>query len=299
MTEKICQHALKAIRVYMEKLIDLHTHSTASDGTDSPSQLIEKAKQAGLSAVALTDHDNTFGHAEAKKKADEVGIELIKGIEISTSYTKGEVHILGYWFNSEPSEDPNFIKTFTKLLDYRNTRNEKQFKKLAALNIHLSMDDVKEFMGNQILTRPHFALAMQKKGYVKDVYEAFKKYLGYSGVAYIEKERLTQREAIEILRETNAVTAFAHPYLTPCPDEDSRKQLIKNMTDYGLQAIETFYSTNSPKQTKQTKRYAKDFGLVCTGGSDYHGRVKPDIKLGTGKGKLQIPYSVLEELRAL
>ncbi len=290
---------VQASCIYMEKLIDLHTHSNASDGTDSPSNLIKKAKKCGLSAIALTDHDNICGIKEAQTKADELGIELVKGIELSTNFLRGEVHILGYWFHSEPLESEIFNKTLKKILDFRNTRNEKQFKKLASVNVYLSMDDVKEFMGNKLLTRPHFAQAMMKKGYVRNVQEAFKKYLGISGIAYVEKEILTQKEAIETLRETQAIVAFAHPYLTPCPNENVRRALIKTMVNYGLNAIETFYSTNSKYQTEQTKKYAKEFGLICTGGSDYHGKVKPDIQLGIGKGNLKIPYSILEELRSL
>ncbi len=283
----------------MEQYIDLHTHSTASDGTDSPEILIENAKKAHLSAIALTDHDTLNGLEQAEKKAKEIEIELIKGIEFSTDYARGEVHILGYWFHSDPTDNPNFNKALEKVRDYRSIRNEELFKKLSTVGVHLSVEEVAEFSENGMLCRPHFAQAMLKRGYVKDIKQAFARYLGYDGSAYIPKNKLSQRDAIEILRDSQAVVSFAHPFLTICKDEKERKALIKQLADYGLHAIETYYSINSQDQTQKTISYAKEFNLHLTGGSDYHGTVKPNIKLGVGKGGLRIPYCLLNPLKEI
>ncbi len=282
----------------MEKLIDLHTHSTASDGTDSPEALIEKAKAANLSAIALTDHDNFNGLEQAQAKADELGIELVKGVELSTDYNGGELHILGYWFD-DSNTDENLNKMLQRLLDYRNERNEELLKNLAKVNVHLTMDDVYEFVDSDLLCRPHFALAMLKKGYVKNLKEAFTLYLGDKGKAYTPKKKLEQKQAIEMLREAHALVSFAHPFLTMCSDEKERRKLIKNLKDYGLHAIEALYSVNTKNETAQSLMYAKEFNLACTGGSDYHGNVKPDIALGVGRGNLKIPYILLDELKQL
>ncbi len=281
----------------MDKLVDLHTHSTASDGTDTPSELIEKAKNIGLSAIALTDHDCFDGLEEASKKAEEVGIELIKGVEFSTEYKHGEVHILGYWLHSNPLENPSFKKVFERLLELRNERNEKLFKKLETLGMPIDKDEVLELTGNSMICRPHLARIMVKKKYVKNINIAFSKYLGMNGVAYVPKQKFTQQEAIDILRDSNAVVSFAHPYLTPCRDEKERKELIKSLADKGIHAIETYYSMNNDKQTTQTLAYTREFNLLPSGGSDYHGTLKPNISLGSGKGRLKIHYSILEDLR--
>ncbi len=286
----------------MQKIIDLHTHSTASDGTDTPTILIQNAKKAGLSALALTDHDNISGHEEAQKQAINEGIELIKGIEISSAHTRGEIHILGYWLNDVEIDVENNLslkKTLEKLVAYREQRNEELFIKLAKVGIHLEREDVeKHLIGEQkLICRPHFALAMLEKKYIKELKSGYMKYLGIDGLAYVEKQRLDQREAIETLRNSKALVSLAHPYLVLCKDEAHRKELIKKLADYGLQALETYYSLNSQKETSQSVRYCQEFGLEASCGSDYHGFVKPHIKLAVGKGGLRMDYSILEKLK--
>ncbi len=286
----------------MQKLIDLHTHSTSSDGTDSPTLLMQNAKKAGLSAIALTDHDCIEGVEEAEKQAAIEGIELIKGIEISTDHRKGEIHILGYWLGDTKIELENNIqlkKTFEKLIAFREQRNEDLFKKLASVGVYLEREDVEKHMaGQKLMCRPHFALAMLEKKYIKELRTGYLKYLGIDGSAYVQKEKLSHKEAIDILRSSKALVSVAHPYLIICKDEDERKNLLKKLTDLGLQGIESYYSLHSQKETSQCIRYCSEFGLEASCGSDYHGFVKPQIKLGIGKGSLRMDYSILEKLKA-
>ncbi len=285
----------------MQRLIDLHVHSTASDGTDSPVQLIQNAKKAGLCALALTDHDNINGLAEAEEQAKLEEIELIQGIEISTEHTRGEIHILGYWLNNSRVDLEKNIalkKTLEKLVAFREQRNEELFKKLAKVGVYLEKEDVeKHLSGQKLLCRPHFALAMQEKNYIKDLRSGYMNYLGVDGAAYVAKEKLSHKESIDILRNSNALVSIAHPFLIMCKDENERRNCIKKFTDLGLQGLETYYSMNSQQETAQSLKYCKEFGLEPTCGSDYHGYVKPHINLGIGKGSLRMDYSILEKLK--
>ncbi len=282
----------------MNNFIDLHTHSTSSDGTDTPKILIEKAKDLNLKAIALTDHDNFNGLVEARNRADELGIEFINGIELSADYIKGEVHILGYFFDKNPLEDKELMKNVEMLQEIRVQRNVKLFNALHNVGVNITEEDViEEMKGERLMCRPHFAKAMMRKGYVPDVQTAFDKYLAEEGSAYVPKETIAPETAIEILLKANAFVCLAHPFLIRCKTEEERKNLIKKLKDYGLHGIEAYYSTNSEEETALSLEYAREFNLITTGGSDYHGTVKPHISLGIGMGKLEIPYSVLEEMK--
>ncbi len=297
----------------MEMYIDLHTHSTCSDGTDNPKSLIQKAKKANLSAIAITDHDNFDALQLAQEEADLLGIELIKGIELSTSHIEGEVHILGYWLDQE-IDYKRLEPMALKLKSFVDQRNEELIKNLAKIGIHIEFEDlylllkktteidsshikdIEEYR-NSTIHLPYFALALVQKGHASDIRTAFTKYLGAKGLAYTKKENLKQEEAIELLRQNNAFVSFAHPYLTYARKEKDRKKLISELKDYGLQGIESYYSTNSKEQTAQSLMYAKEFDLAPTGGSDYHGDIKPHIALGSGMGGLKVPYSILDGIR--
>ncbi len=297
----------------MEKLIDLHTHTTASDGTDTPKAIVTLAKKIGLSAIAITDHDNFDGLIPAQEKAQEIGIELIKGIELSTQHIEGEVHILGYWIDKE-IDYKALAPMQARLKAFVDQRNEQLIKNFAKIGISISLDDMYKILKNAedseggeqkpiesyknaTIHLPYFALALVEKGHAPDVRTAFMKYLGGNGLAYAPKENLTQQEAIELLRQNNAFVSFAHPYLTYARKEKDRKALIATLKDYGLQGLESYYSTNSKEQTAQSLMYAKEYGIMPTGGSDYHGKIKPHINLGSGMGGLKISYSILDDIR--
>lgn len=282
----------------MPTYIDLHTHSTASDGTDTPTQLVEKAHALGLSAIALTDHDNVNGLPEAKQKADELGLEFIQGIELSADYIKGEIHILGYWWDKNPMEDQEFMKSIAMLQEIRTQRNLKLIHKLQEVGCYITEEDVlAEMKGERLMCRPHFAKAMLKKGYVPDMQTAFDKYLAEDGLAYIPKETIKPELAIEILIKAGAFVSIAHPHLIRCKTEEERKSLIKSLKDAGARGLEVLYSTDTEEQQRLSLAYAKEFSLHCTGGSDYHGTVKPHIALGRGTGELKIPYTFLEQIK--
>lgn len=284
----------------MHNFIDLHTHSSASDGTDTPSQLLEKAKKFGLKALALTDHDNFNGLEEASQKAQELGIEFIQGIELSADYIKGEIHIIGYWLESDknPTKDKELMDSVRMLQEIRTQRNRKLIQKLQEVGVLITEDDViEEMKGERLMCRPHFAKAMLKKGFVPDMQTAFDKYLAEDGLAYVPKETIEAVTAIEILLKANAFVVLAHPMLIRCKTEEERKALIKKLKDAGLQGIEVYYTSNSDADTRLTLKYAQEFDLIPTGGSDYHGSVKPKIELGCGHGGLRISYQVLEKIK--
>ncbi len=283
----------------MPNFIDLHTHSTASDGTDSPAKLIEKAHEIGLKAIALTDHDNFNGIEEARKKAEEIGIEFVAGIELSADYIKGEIHVLGYFFDKEPTEDEELMKNIAMLQEIRVQRNVKLFNKLHEVCVNITEEDViKEMKGERLMCRPHFAKAMVNRGYVPDVQTAFDKYLAEDGLAYVPKDTIAPETAIEILLKAKAFVCLAHPFLIRCKSEEERKNLIGKLAACGLHGIEAFYSLNTDEQNTKSLEYAKEFNLIPTGGSDYHGSVKPHIALGFGKdNNLAIDYKVLERMK--
>ncbi len=282
----------------MKNYIDLHTHSTASDGTMAPSELVEKACEIGLKAIALTDHDTFAGLKSARNRAEELDLELVNGIELSCDYIKGEIHILAYWFDKNPLHDEELMKNVAILQEIRVQRNVKLFNKLHEVGVNIAEEDViAEMKGERIMARPHFARAMMKKGYVPDVQSAFDKYLAEDGLAYVPKDTITPETAIEILLKANAFVSLAHPFLIRCKTEEERKTLISNLKDCGLHGIEAYYSLNSEEDTKLSLQYAKEFGLVPTGGSDYHGTNKPHIALGKGTGNLAVEYSVFENMK--
>ncbi len=283
----------------MKNCIDLHTHTTLSDGTDSPEELIEKAKLVGLRALALTDHDNFNGLVRARKKAMEEGIEFINGIELSADYIKGEVHILGYFFDKDPTEDEDLMREIARLQEIRRQRNVKLFEKLHEVGVCITEEDVLAQMKNErLMCRPHFAMALIQKGYAADMQEAFDKYLGDDGLAFVSKRTISPEETIEILKKAKAFVSLAHPFLIRCKNEEERRGLIERLASCGLHGIEVHYSENSEEETRLSLEYAKNFGLIPTGGSDYHGNNKLHIALGRGKGNLAIDYSVLEKMKA-
>lgn len=273
--------------------IDLHTHSTTSDGTDSPAELMVKARQIGLAAIALTDHDTMKGLAEAKAKAKELDIEFIRGCEISTRTDDGSMHILGLWLPEyyEPLE--SYLKN---LRDGRKRRNDLILEKLANHGIHLTMKEVRE-QAKGAIGRPHIASLMLKKGYVQNLHEAFDLWLGETGKAYAPKPVPQAEEAVKILSKSGASPILAHPLLHEHSPEwlDS---FVRRLKPLGLFGLEAWHSSHSPEQSEQIIKLAQKYDLAISGGSDYHGENKPDIQLGSGRnGNVQVPASVLDKLR--
>lgn len=274
-------------------LIDLHTHSTASDGTDFPAALIQKAAALGISALALTDHDTIAGLPEARLAAGKHNIEFIPGCEISSETREGRFHILGLWV---PEDSPPLHTFLATLRHARHQRNEKIIAKLQALGVDISMKELEE-IADATPGRPHIATLLKQKGIVANLEEAFEKWLGKGGCAYMPKEVATSEEAVEFLSSIGAMPVLAHPLLNPISHDDL-SALLGRLKERGLMALETWHSAQNTHQSRLLIELAKKYDLGLSGGSDYHGLAKPAISLGIGKNNLAISPDILTALKA-
>lgn len=268
----------------MQKFCDLHTHSYFSDGTDAPTQILKNATALGLSAVALTDHNTVAGLPEFLKAAKGTEILAVPGVEISTGYNGKELHIVGLFI------DPAVFEQVTDFISIINRRKEESNRKLIQnLNdagYKLYYEEIKEqHRGN--INRAVIAAEMLEKGYIREIKEAFKGLLSAKNGLYVPPERIPSFEAISFLRSVNAVPVLAHPFLNL--QEEELISFIQQAKPYGLAAMETQYSTYSPEITAAATEIANTYGLLASGGSDYHGTNKPDIELGIGRGFLAVP----------
>jgi predicted metal-dependent phosphoesterase TrpH len=272
--------------------IDLHMHSTASDGTDDPGALAGLAADAGLRAIALTDHDTTDGHAVCAAACEEAGVEFVPGIEISTDRgrPKGTLHILGYFVDGET---PALRAITRELREARNERNPEMVEKLNAIGIGVTMERVVELSGGSVVGRPHIAAAMIELGVVETIGEAFAKYIGRGGAAYVRRDSLSPGLAIEAIHAAGGVAVVAHPIQMACRDDDDLRETLRGLVEIGVDGVEAWHSDHDKVYRRHIQRLAGDFGLLVTGGSDYHGTRK-DIALGSQAA----PYAILEGLRA-
>ncbi|WP_320171605.1 PHP domain-containing protein [Maridesulfovibrio sp.] len=273
--------------------IDLHTHSTASDGTMTPAELVRAARDAGLSAIAVTDHDTIDGLPEALEAGVKAGVEVIPGCELSVQSETGALHIVGLWVDSYSY---TLKKAFDKIRDRRKSRNEGMVAKLRDLGFEISMEELLA-QGAGTIGRPHMARIMVDKGYVSSFDEAFVDYLGKKGRAYMPKDNISAEQAFELLHSTGATPILAHPFLLNNNEEKLEKE-IHRLKELGLEGIEVYYSSHTVEMTGFIKKMAKKYDLQPSGGSDFHGYVKPDIHLGKGAGNLFVHHSVLDGLKA-
>ena len=271
--------------------IDLHTHSTFSDGTFTPLQLVKYAEEKGLKAFALTDHDTTEGVKEAK--SIETNVEVISGVEISTRYDKKEIHIVGLYVNEN---DADLNKQLKYYREKRVTRNFEILEKLNSLGVNITIDDVKESCTGDVISRAHIAKALVSKGFVGYYTEAFDRYLGDNKCAYVPRETLNYEESMELITKAGGVPVLAHPLLYKMSDTNLENMMVK-LRQKGLKAVEVYYSTHSNSDTQHIMAMANRVGLIYSGGSDFHGATKPKIDMGTGMGKLAVPYEILEKIR--
>ena len=271
--------------------IDLHTHSTFSDGTFTPLQLVKYAEEKGLKAFALTDHDTTEGVKEAK--SIETNVEVISGVEISTRYDKKEIHIVGLYVNEN---DADLNKQLKYYREKRVTRNFEISEKLNSLGVNITIDDVKESCTGDVISRAHIAKALVSKGFVGSYTEAFDRYLGDNKCAYVPRETLNYEESMELITKAGGVPVLAHPLLYKMSDTNLENMMVK-LRQKGLKAVEVYYSTHSNSDTQHIMAMANRVGLIYSGGSDFHGATKPKIDMGTGMGKLAVPYEILEKIR--
>ena len=271
--------------------IDLHTHSTFSDGTFTPSQLVKYAEEKGLKAFALTDHDTTEGIKEAK--SIETNVEVISGVEISTRYDKKEIHIVGLYVNEN---DADLNKQLKYYREKRVTRNFEILEKLNSLGVNITIDDVRESCTGDVISRALIAKALVSKGFVGSYTEAFDRYLGDNKCAYVPRETLNYEESMELITKAGGVPVLAHPLLYKMSDTNLENMMVK-LRQKGLKAVEVYYSTHSNSDTQHVMAMANRVGLIYSGGSDFHGATKPKIDMGTGMGKLAVPYEILEKIR--
>ena len=278
------------------KYIDLHTHSICSDGTFTPSELAAHAAEKGLAAFALTDHDTTDGLAEAAAAAAEYGVEFVPGIEFSTEYQGHDIHIVG--LDIDPAEE----ELAAKLRSFRANRDVRNEEMLALLRtvggFTITMEDLKNAYGeNTVITRAHFGRWLFEHGCVKSISEAFDRYLGDGCPCFVEKKKTRPQTAVRLILGAGGIPVLAHPLLYHLSPEEL-EQLVRELKGYGLAALEAVYSSNIGMDESNMRRLARKMGLKISGGSDFHGKNKPLLELGSGRGNLKIPYEVLENLRA-
>lgn len=273
--------------------IDLHVHSTCSDGTYTPTELVEYAIKKKLSAFALTDHDTTAGLEEAFLAAND-RIEIIPGIELSTEYQGRDIHIVGLDFDYQSEEFQSRVRHFQ---DSRHLRNQKMIDLLKAQGFDISWDSMYALYGDSIWTRVHFAKYLVLHGYAADIRDAFNRYLGDTCPCYVPREKVTPLQAVRLIRRAGGIPILAHPLIYHLPEE-KLLQLVSELKEAGLIGIETLYSTHSPNDEQYVRRLARTNGLCISGGSDFHGENKPTIDLGCGKGNLKITYDILKQMRA-
>ncbi len=278
--------------------IDLHIHSTASDGTLTPSEILALAETLHLVAISLTDHDAVDGNRELLRKGIPHSIGFLTGIEISALPpslfpVSGSFHILGYGFNIE---DKALNKTLITLQDARKNRNPQIIRKLNALGIKVDLNQVRQFSGKCQLGRPHIAGYLVHKGFVGSINEAFDIYLSKGKAAYVEKFRLSCREAIKLILDAGGLPVLAHPYLIRLGKGVVFEELISELKSMGLKGIEIYYPEHPPESIRFYAQIAREYNLFITGGTDFHGDIKPEIKLGSGFGDLFVPYEIYENI---
>jgi len=276
--------------------VDLHLHSTFSDGSNTPTEIVEQAVAIGLTGIALTDHDTLAGTPEAAAAAAAHKLRFIGGTELSVEWKDQSMHMLVYFL------DPNGGPLEDRMEELRTSRHERNLQiaaKLQQLGLEIAIEEVQAESGGGVIGRPHFAGVMIRKGYVENVPEAFDRYLAAGRPAYTPRKRLTAEEAITLGRASRAVSVIAHPH-TLNLNADEFGQGFRELVSLGLGGIEAYYGEYTPAMRSRIVEICDGLGIVATGGSDYHGAYKPHLSIGTGKGDLRVPdhvFGLLEESR--
>ena len=273
--------------------VDLHLHSKASDGTESPTRVVEKAVASGLTAIALTDHDTLAGITEAVRAAQGTHLELIPGAELSLEYDGG-MHLLCLWL--QPGSGP-LQDRLEELRLGRNARNSEILAILSTHGIEITEDELAAESGGGAVGRPHIAALLQEKGHVPDIATAFDIWLARGRPAYVPRRRLQPAEGIRLARESGAVPILAHPHTLGINRADDMARLLHELKGYGLVGLESLCAGYHRHEREGYTDLAKRFGLTPSGGSDYHGAYKPGLAIGSGYGDLHVPETMLEELR--
>jgi len=282
-----------------ERLIDLHCHTTMSDGTLTPADIARLAKETGLSALAITDHDTTDAWPEFSATAAEIGLEPITGVELSTTAIlpngrQRRLDLLGYLF--DPAA-PSLAERLQRMRNARGRRNDQMIEKLREHGMEITLEEVAAQAGGRVVGRPHFARVLVNKGYVKDASQAFTKWLGDDAAGYVPRVNLSTEDAIGIVVAAGGKPVLAHPGEVHLDDQAWWDELLTRFKVAGLAGIEVNYAEHGPDKVKKFGDLAKKHELVATGGSDFHGDNRPGVRLGRGRGGLRISYAVLDALR--
>ncbi len=274
-------------------IVDLHVHSNKSDGSMTPTELVNYALEKGLSAFALTDHDTTDGIEEALKAAEGKPIEVIPGIEFSSEYNGKDIHIVGLYidYNSD-----FFKRRLTAFVNGRITRNKEMCKRLTEYGIPVTYEDLTSEFPDCVITRAHYAKYLLNHGYTKSLKEAFERYIGDNAPCFVPRKKITPMRAVEIILKAGGVPILAHPLLYGMSSARLDK-LVCELKEIGLAGLEAVYSTYSPSEERQMRSLAAKYELCISGGSDFHGNAKPGLDLATGYGKLFIPEEILTKIK--
>jgi predicted metal-dependent phosphoesterase TrpH len=276
--------------------IDLHAHTTASDGSLSPTELVQKAAGIGLLALAVTDHDTIGGLDEAGSEAARIGLDFVPGVELSVEDSGGRFHLLGYLFRPD---DPTLTETLIRIRTRRAERNEQIARLMQEMGLPVTMDDVRAEAGDgDVIARPHFAQAFVKKGVVSTYQEAFDRYLATGKPLYQPKEVLTPADAIALIHNAGGLAVMAHPALVPLSAENLATRVADLAENAGMDGLECYYSQHSPADTERFLALAARLNLLITGGSDFHGTPKPHVVLGKVVANGPAPAELLEKMRA-
>jgi predicted metal-dependent phosphoesterase TrpH len=275
--------------------VDLHLHTTASDGVLSPSEIVRYAKAKGLQAIAITDHDTVEGLSEGLLEGAKIGFEVIPGVEVSATHSPGSMHLLGFFFDHH---HPLINERLGYLQKARAERNPKIVERLNQLGIKINYEEVLKTSGGGQVGRPHFAQILLEKGYVSSFQEAFDRFLKIGAPAYVDKCRFTAKEAIHFIIEAQGIAVLAHPKTLNLKGYLELEKLLLQLIDQGLKGIEVYYPEHSALEMAQYKTLAEKYGLLMTGGTDYHGIDKNGLDIGTGRGDMKLPYSIVERLKA-
>lgn len=274
---------------------DLHMHTVHSDGTLTPTALVELAKKQGLSCVALTDHDTLSGVQEAQNAGSRVGVEVIAGVEISAICEPGTMHILGYFIDPKSKQ---LQEKLEEIQEARRQRNPMIIEKLRALGIEITLEEVERESGGDQVGRPHFAKVLVQKGRVKNFEEAFDQYLAKGCPAYVDKRKFTSRDSIRMIEEAGGIASLAHPK-TLNLDSKEFEQKLDELKSEGLKGLEVYSSCQNREESARFKKTADRLGLFATGGSDFHGANRPQVQLGWMGDGASISYDMIDRMKKL
>jgi hypothetical protein len=277
-------------------VIDLHTHTTFSDGSLTPAQLVEEAAAMGLSAVAVTDHDTVDGLPEALAAGERLGIEVVPGVEVNLEHDRVTMDMLGYFLAGPPSDE--LQRELVELRAYRDERNARMLERLAELEMPLHPADLAAAAENGAVGRPHIGEAMVRRGYVGSISEAFELYLRRGAPAWVDRRRLSLGRALKLLRASGALPVIAHPGIIRT-DAAGLNHIVREAARGGLAGLECYYPLHDEETVAACLALARKYALTPTGGSDYHGSVKPEARLGAADGGRPVPDSVLTDLRCV